>query len=850
MSGSPIRMSQISDRKIMMSADIPSRVTLEMCNYARDVMNKTVVAELAKNVSATVADANKYWHYILELADQLDKKEGVAHSGIQSTIKYELFPKLSKDNLNEALEWFENPTSGKYMDKPLCRSLLEDALVIERIMSNHKALSKRFNFDKIAKETIRTKSIQEGVQEMCDLIETYDIRTQAKFNIALENITYAMKSAGYNDSIVEEVVDYFLVNEAFIPDNTYAIMQNIVAESRVLSNADKDRVKFFTEAKGGYFKDHITEIAEKCGTKDGKDMVKAALKVKNEKSASDYIKKATKLAMTNTDGKLITIAILSLPLSGYVSKSFVVYQFGLANDKNKVMKKINDAEFDKIVDDIMNDDDIMIETTLFDDDYKSYPDFSVMENSAILESDEYADSADIKACLNDFKKEQKKSIGRFRYYLGKIYRKSPENIIDETPNILSTIRVVFVLAPGAFPVIGPAISIVLAFVDKMLSMKINDKQSAALLKKLKSEKEKAEKDLDRKPAKKEELEKYIKCIDQCIKKVESYRSANIDSDALFTGSSDSDDELDVNFESGDVYNIMETTLVAMDAMNTIMEASKDYLFEKSLCNSISNCAVLDNECVKDIMEMAALCKRSIRLSEVVEAARYRKSTLPLNESVQLEGIIYMVGEQKEPESTVNDLVQEAYCIEVLSEALQVINEKASVLNKIKLALTVARGKLKDLSTKEKAMWKNLDIAASGFMRNVEKAMTSDRREAIIKGSIIPSFSKCIKFGILIGGLSIANPVLGIITAMGMIGVSKSLNYKERQLIYDEIDTELKVVEKEAEMAQNDGDMKKYRMVLQYQKRLEREKQRIKYGIKVHGRNVPSRIPDSKGGDDY
>ena len=54
----------------------------------------------------------------------------------------------------------------------------------------------------------------------------------------------------------------------------------------------------------------------------------------------------------------------------------------------------------------------------------------------------------------------------------------------------------------------------------------------------------------------------------------------------------------------------------------------------------------------------------------------------------------------------------------------------------------------------------------------------------------------------------------------------------------EIDTELKVVDKQIELANNDGDMKKYRFLLQYQKRLEREQQRIKYGLKVHGRNVP------------
>ena len=44
------------------------------------------------------------------------------------------------------------------------------------------------------------------------------------------------------------------------------------------------------------------------------------------------------------------------------------------------------------------------------------------------------------------------------------------------------------------------------------------------------------------------------------------------------------------------------------------------------------------------------------------------------------------------------------------------------------------------------MWKNLDIATSNFTKSIERAMTSDRREAIIKGSIFrhsPSVSSLV-----------------------------------------------------------------------------------------------------------
>ena len=83
----------------------------------------------------------------------------------------------------------------------------------------------------------------------------------------------------------------------------------------------------------------------------------------------------------------------------------------------------------------------------------------------------------------------------------------------------------------------------------------------------------------------------------------------------------------------------------------------------------------------------------------------------------------------------------------------------------------------------------------------------------------------------------------------MLGASKHLNHRERQLLMDEIETELRVVEKQIDIAQNDGDMNQYRFLLNYQKKLAREAQRIRYGLKVSGRNIPSAVSPFKGGND-
>ena len=154
-------------------------------------------------------------------------------------------------------------------------------------------------------------------------------------------------------------------------------------------------------------------------------------------------------------------------------------------------------------------------------------------------------------------------------------------------------------------------------------------------------------------------------------------------------------------------------------------------------------------------------------------------------------------------------------------------------NTAALSGEVAKKQIKGLSTKEKEMSRNIDISLSRLKKSIDNALTSNRREAIIKGSIIPSFSRIIKFAIGGGILFKINPGIAAITALGALIRSKSLNKKERYLLMDEIETELSVVDKELEIADRDGDIKKYRNLLTFKKKLQREMQRIRYDMNIH-----------------
>jgi ribosomal protein L18E len=167
------------------------------------------------------------------------------------------------------------------------------------------------------------------------------------------------------------------------------------------------------------------------------------------------------------------------------------------------------------------------------------------------------------------------------------------------------------------------------------------------------------------------------------------------------------------------------------------------------------------------------------------------------------------------------------------------------LNNIKIYLQGLKSKVKGLGQKEKELSRQLDANYNNFAKAVKNAFISDRRESIIKGSVIPSFSKSIKIAIALAGLGIVtgNPIIPIAAALGGLAVSKKLTKRERILLLDEIETELEVVEKEIANADARNQIKKYRALLQYKKNLQRQYQRIKYNVRV-GKDI---LPGSAAG---
>lgn len=138
-----------------------------------------------------------------------------------------------------------------------------------------------------------------------------------------------------------------------------------------------------------------------------------------------------------------------------------------------------------------------------------------------------------------------------------------------------------------------------------------------------------------------------------------------------------------------------------------------------------------------------------------------------------------------------------------------------------------------LSTKEKVASRTLDTNIERFIRATETAVTVKERERVIKGSVLPSASKTIKLAIAAGAAWAINPAIAIVGTLAALAMAKTANARERQMILDEIDIHLKIVEKKVQQAEMNNDTKAIEDLLRLENRLKREKQRIKYRMKVY-----------------
>lgn len=481
---------------------------------------------------------------------------------------------------------------------------------------------------------------------------------------------------------------------------------------------------------------------------------------------------------------------------------------------------------------------------------------SLMSNSIL----EYT-GADFKKSLNKGKNKAKdlldsykllpeKTVESFKALIPKLFSKTESEIINEIPSFFTILRSFFVL--GSFA-INPVIGLLTAFTNHMLGMHFNRQELPKIIDKYKKEIKKVEGKLENASGeKKTRLERYLHELNYGLDKLNNqYDAIRTEKEKEDDFDSQFDDDFDFDFDEA-VTNLavelqtMERILESIDmnvfrGFSPITESAVD--FDTDILEAYAICAsalIHDNSIRASLLE--SLNEEYTRLKTdrkpnhyvYLEYARSARATF--EQTGLLEGseeFLYnsnVLGAMYEVCTAVQTLKDSSICVNS-------ITEDTSMTNKLKLSAEKLKKTAANLSDKEKMMSKRIDGSMESLRRNIEKSLTTDNREAIIKGQVVPSASKIIKMAITGGVAWMINPAIAVIGAIGSLAMSKKLQKKERQLLLDEINIELEMCEKYLKIAEEKDDMKATRELLQIQKRLQREKARIthkaKYDYNTH-----------------
>lgn len=428
----------------------------------------------------------------------------------------------------------------------------------------------------------------------------------------------------------------------------------------------------------------------------------------------------------------------------------------------------------------------------------------------------------------------------------KMYAESPEQIIENLPNLLSWVRVSLVITLSF--AINPVLGIVSFIADHIISNRIRKDECLKAIKAYRADRDKAKKRLIKMkdgPAKKR-LEEYIEKLEKEIEKLEEYYNQikhDADEDVYEfddDGGDDIDFDFDFSFDESSLYvvdnlsyisenvdNIMgiynnnkivdkiDISNLKGDSLLEFTNISKD-LFNNNIINSIISLLEVD------LAEAKGIVYSDIRLA----INKLKDSNNSILESIDSNDNCVTIAEKY------NLIIELNNYLHKLLDNTELLNEKGDFTSSMNLALIKLNKTGKKVKDMDKTVSKNIDVTANTFINAAKRSVSNDNREAIIRGSLIPSASKLLKIALTTSAVGVFNPVLAAIGIMGWLGVSKQLQVKDKQLLIDEIEIELDMVDRYLRKAENEDDLIAQKELLTTKRSLERQRQRIKYKLAV------------------
>lgn len=460
---------------------------------------------------------------------------------------------------------------------------------------------------------------------------------------------------------------------------------------------------------------------------------------------------------------------------------------------------------------------------------------------------------EVKKIIDEYKLKKEKNPEDLRGLISKIYTRSSDNIINDMPNILSWIRFAFVLSTFK---IHAVVGIVAIIIDQFIKLHLSRKETSKMITSFENERKAVASKL--KNTKDKDiifrLKEYDNKLQDGLKKLKAY-SEDLLSEKEKEELNNDDDGFDFDLESVNVASALESISESYENLHSKQEITS--LLENVLKNHLKDLSNIDIDIITECYKLFPDCINKDKLLEYY-AIELERSKDELNmydkwnrcncikENMQniqtsiIENTILSFNESVLQLNVMEELLN--MCKDI--EEYKVVNE--NITSSLKLAMNKFKKAITKLSDKEKSMSRTIDASFNTFTKGIERAVRNDNREAIIRGSIVPSASKIVKGAIVTGAVAFVNPAVAVIGALGALATSKRMKYKERQLVLDEIEIELKMCDRYLRQAEDNNDLEAQKQILTTQRALERQKQRIKYKMTIY---YDQNVPDIKKDDD-
>lgn len=647
----------------------------------------------------------------------------------------------------------------------------------DRIINNYAKVSRRFNIDKLVSEVTSSDDLYLAVMEIARCMDTYDMKFKNKYSHALEMSYYALNKNNMNFSnskIIEAVTDYFIFSSV-LKENNIPIVNEVKKDAVLFTDDDFDSIDYLMDDEDSLFESRtaMDVIEDYC----------SPLRNINEGIAKD------------------------------IKKDF--------KDKKKEVKK---AARD-----------------LKKDARKGNPE-ERLDRKTQEEINEFR-----KECIKD--PDNKNNITRLKSMVNGIFAKNPEQIVFCLPNVFN---IMLAMVTILFTAINPIIGLLSFITNQIIKLTLSRKQTEKIVKAYQSEidrvRDKLEKAKDEEA--KDALQKYLDELNKDYGKIKEYENnlysdeENYERDTSTEYNKDDEFDDDFGLDDWDDFDFEEAASIVYisDLMESISEGLIDDNIEGIVFNNIYK---LDNDAIDQLTDFSITVPTILEKDKLCESLiEYRNKLRGSNHSIEdyiridcLNENIYKLRSNNMVYATSNNLSGIRCYLACLNEMVNLNASEQYMIemnftNTLKLAVNRLKKTAVKLKDKDRQISSSIDVAVNNVSKGMETAMMNGNREAVIKGKILPSASKCIKIACGLGVAWVVNPAIAVIAAIGGFACSAKLRSRERQLILDDLDIELKMCERYIKQAEDKNDLKKVRQLEMIQRNLLRQQQRLKYKMHV------------------